>query len=119
MLAWFIAYLIVILSYSLANLYLIGRVSASAVSIAGSAALPIASLLFLVPLFGGFPFSLWSIVAVLMTAVGLVAYRLRPESKTGVSCWQSRRRHRPTGMLHRARENSTPKIGHTTDYNVQ
>jgi drug/metabolite transporter (DMT)-like permease len=75
----FIPYSVFIIVYALLGLYIVRNMSASVTALANGAALPIASLLFSVSIFGGDPFSLWVILGVCLAFAGIVIYRIRPE----------------------------------------
>lgn len=81
--AWFVSYTVALSSLGVLALFLTKIISAPAVAFSQSVALPIVSLLFILPVFGGFPFSPWLIPSIAMVMVGMVLYRLKKEGIDG------------------------------------
>lgn len=80
---WFVGYLLTLLGAAVLALVIQKRMSATASSLSSSAAIPISSFLFILPLFGGFPFSWYLVGSLILMIIGLVIYRITPEEHRG------------------------------------
>lgn len=79
---WFFAgYLMYLLISSMFMKAVERRMSAGAGNLSISAAIPGASLLFMIPTFGGFAFSWFTIGAVFLSVIGILLFRIYPERR--------------------------------------